>query len=178
MAQGKSSGRAWKEQVVAGLQGRLSGAEGLVLASFGGLTVAEMEEIRRGLRQQGVEFLVVKNRLVRRATQGAASAKLADYFVGPTALALSRSDSSLAAKILTDFAKSQPKLKIKGGLLRDRALSPEKVKELASLPPREVLLAQLLGGLKAPMTSLVGVLSATLRKFVGVLEAIKEKKEA
>lgn len=160
------------------MQDRLSGAEGLVLASFGGLTVAEMEEIRRGLRQQGVEFLVVKNRLVRRATQGAASAKLADYFVGPTALALSRSDSSLAAKILTDFAKSQPKLKIKGGLLRDRALSPEKVKELASLPPREVLLAQLLGGLKAPMTSLVGVLSGTLRNFVRVLEAIKGKKEA
>lgn len=178
MAGAKSAQRAEKEEVVAGLRERLSKAEGLVLSSFAGLTVAEMEGIRRGLRHQGIDFLVVKNRLMLRAVQETHASQLADYLTGNTAVAFTRSDSQLAARILTEFAKSQPKLKIKAGLLKERWLSPEKVRELASLPSREVLVAQFLGSLKSPLTSLVSVLSGTLRNLVGVLEAVKKKKEA
>lgn len=178
MVGAKSAQKGLKEEMVAGLHQKLSEAQGLVLVSFGGLTVADMEEVRRGLRHQGIEFMVVKNRLVRRASEGTPASKLAEYLVGPTAVAFSRSDPQVAARLLTDFAKSQPKLQIKGGLLKERELSPEKVKQLASLPPREVLVAQLLGSLQSPLASLVGVLCGTLRKFLGVLKAIERKKEA
>lgn len=178
MVQPRSRARQLKEEAVARLSQRLSSCRGVILASFSGLAVSEMEELRRGLRQQGMELVVVKNRLARLAASGVMGPKLDEYFVGPTALALSHTDSAQAAKVVVELARSQPKLEVKAGFLDSQLLGPDQVKMLAALPPREVLLGQLLGQLKGPMASLVNVLSGQIRNLLYVLKAIGEKKEA
>jgi large subunit ribosomal protein L10 len=178
MKEAKSSARLVKEETVTRLRERISAAEGLILANFSGLAVQQMEELRRGLRKEGIELTVVKNRLAKRAAEGTEAAKLETFFSGPTAVAFAPSDSVAAAKILADFAKSSAKLEIKGGLLGSQVLASNQVKLLASLPSREVILAQLLAGFKAPLTGLVNVLAGNLRNLVTVLSAIQEQKEA
>ncbi len=169
--------RTEKEQAVASLNSGFSDAAFVSLVAFQGLSVPEISALRHELRTVGTEFHVVKNTLARRAIKGTDLEQLEEHFQGSTAVALSNEDPALPAKILAKFAKSNPKLEVKVGLLSGKPLSRENVEALSKLPPREVLLSMLLGTLKAPTSGLVNVLAGVLTKFVRTLHAIQQAKE-
>ncbi|RLA96523.1 MAG: 50S ribosomal protein L10 [Deltaproteobacteria bacterium] len=168
--------REEKERLVAELHEKFKEVRAVILTDFTGLDVAQLSRLRRQLQERGMEYRVVKNTLLRRASQKTALEALAEHFVGPNAVVLSYEDPVLPAKILVDFAKEEPELQIKAGFVEGRVLEPKDVKALATLPPREVLIGQMVGLLKAPLAMLVGVLQAPMRELVGVLQAIKEGK--
>lgn len=168
--------REEKERLVAELHEKFKEVRAVILTDFTGLDVAQLSRLRRQLQERGMEYRVVKNTLLRRASQKTALEALAEHFVGPNAVVLSYEDPVLPAKILVDFAKEEPELQIKAGFMEGRVLEPKDVKALATLPPREVLIGQMVGLLKAPLAMLVGVLQAPMRELVGVLQAIKEGK--
>jgi len=169
--------RTEKEQAVASLNIGFADAKFVSLVAFQGLNVAEISSLRHELRSAGTEFHVVKNTLAKRAIKGTDLEQLETYFQGSTAVALTNQDPTPPAKILARFAKDNPKLQVKIGMLEGKTLSMEKVEALSKLPPREVLLSMLLGTLKAPTNGLVNVLAGVLIKFMGTLEAIKQEKE-
>ena len=170
--------RTEKEQAVASLNIGFSDAKFVSLVAFQGLNVAEISSLRHELRSAGTEFHVVKNTLAKRASKGTDLEELETYFQGSTAVALTNQDPATPAKILARFARDNPKLQVKIGMLEGRPLSMEKVEALSKLPPRQVLLSMLLGTLKAPTNGLVNVLAGVLIKFMGTLEAIKKEKSA
>ncbi len=169
--------RAKKEQVVAELRDKLQRASATILTDYTGLTVAEISSLRDTLAAEKVEYQVVKNTLMRLAGQKTDAAVLEPLLKGTCAIAIGYGDPSVPAKILKKFAKANEKLKIKAGALGSRLLEPDQVAALAELPPREELLAKLLGGLNALPTSLVTVLSGVPRAFVGALAAIQRQRE-
>lgn len=169
--------RTEKEKAVASLNSGFSDAKFVSLLAFQGLNVAEISSLRHELRGTGTEFHVVKNTLAKRAIKGTDLEQLEEHFQGSTAVALTNQDPGPPAKILSRFAKDNPKLEVKIGLLEGKTLSKEKVEALSKLPPREVLLSILLGTLKAPTSGLVNVLAGVLTKFMGTLQAIKQEKE-
>ena len=165
-----------KQAVVDELAARLKRARSVYVTDFAGLNVAHVTDLRRRLRQAGVEYVVVKNTLAKRALDGAGVAGLAPYLSGNTALALA-TDASVAAKVLTDFAREFHKPAVKGGVVDGRAVAPEQVKRLAQLPSREVLLAELGAAMQAPLAGFVGVLQSLVSNFAGALEALKSQRE-
>lgn len=169
---------AQKEQVVESLSRRLEGARCLYVTDFTGLDVAAMTELRRRLSEAGVEFLVVKNTLARRALSGSAFEPLVAQLEGPSGFAVSRDDVVVAAKVLTDFAREREKPQIKGGVIEGQVVSIEEIRRIASLPPREVLLAQLVGSAKSPIAGLVFTLHGLLAKFVRTVDALRAQREA
>lgn len=169
--------RTEKEQAVASLRAGFSDAKFVSLVVFKGLNVPEISSLRHELRSIGTEFRVVKNTLARRAVQGTELEQLQEHFRGPTAVALTNEDPAQPAKILARFAKDNPKLEFKVGLLSGRPLTGANIESLSKLPPREVLLSMLLGTLKAPTSGLVNVLAGVLTKFVRTLYAIQQEKE-
>ena len=162
-----------KQESVTALVGRLQRAPTVYVTDFTGLNVAKVTELRRRLRAAGVEYVVVKNTLARRALDAAAVPALSDHLAGPTALVLAGRDPVGAAKVLTDFAREHEKPRIKVGLVEGKAVSPDQVKRLATLPSKTELLAQLGGALQAPMAGWVGAMQGLLRMMVGALEALK-----
>jgi large subunit ribosomal protein L10 len=167
-----------KEQVVAELADKLAGAKAAFLADYRGLNVEQVNKLRNELRGVGVEYLVVKNTLLRLAAQGTTSECMSVQLQGPTALAIATGDPVAPAKVLADFAKANAKFELKGGALEGKVLSVNDIRALAELPSREVLLGRLLGSLNAPASNFVGVLAAIPRSLVQVLAAIEEKKAA
>ena len=168
--------RTEKEQLVTELTDKLKGAKALYYTDFTGLNVKRMTELRRLLRRAGVEYVVIKNTLALRAVNdsGLAGTRLR----GPTGLAITK-DPVSGAKVLADFAKeNDQKPEIKGGLLEGKAIAVEQVKQLASLPSREQMLAQLAGGLQAPLAGFVGVLNGMLYQMIGALEALRAQRES
>lgn len=165
-----------KQTIVTALTAKLSVARTVYVTDFAGLNVAQVSDLRRRLRKAGVEYVVVKNTLARRALDGAQVRGLDAHLKGNTALALA-ADASAAAKVLTDFAKEFQKPSVKAGVVDGRAVSPDQVKRLASLPPREQLLAELGATLQAPMAGFLGALQALLSNFAGALEALKTQRE-
>ncbi len=166
-----------KQQIAVDLHERFERAKVVILTDYKGLNVGAMTELRRRLKQAGIEYRVVKNSLLERAAADTPAARITDAFKGPSAIALSYDDPVAPAKVLTQFAKENDKLKIRVGVLRNRVINEVDIKSLADLPSREVLLAQLLGVLNAVPTSFVRVLSAVPGGLVNVLNAIKEQKE-
>lgn len=164
-----------KEAVVSELYDKLSRSQSVILADYRGLNVAEVTELRKKLREAGVELKVAKNTLTRLAAAKANIEGLNPYLEGPTALAFGYEDPVAPAKILSTFAKDHKNLELKAGLLEGKVIDLEKVKSLADLPSREALLGQLLGLIQAPVRNLVNVLSAPIRNTVYVLEAIRKK---
>ena len=164
---------AEKEQVVERLGERLEQSKGLYLTDFTGLDVASMTELRRRLAEAGVELVVVKNTLARRALAGSVYEPLVEQLEGPNAFALPSSDAVVAAKILTDFARERDKPAIKAGVIGGQVVSMEQIRRIAALPPREVLLAQLVGSAGAPIAGLVYTLSGLLAKFVRTVDALR-----
>jgi large subunit ribosomal protein L10 len=169
--------RTEKQSAVDALAAKLSGARSIYVTDYAGLNVHNVTELRRRLRRAGVEYLVVKNTLARRALAGAKITGLDGHFAGPTAVALTSQDAAAAAKVLTEFAKEFTKPAVKAAVVDGQEVSPDQVKRLAQLPPREVLLSELAGALNAPLSGFVGVLSALLSNFVGAVEALRAQRE-
>jgi large subunit ribosomal protein L10 len=161
-----------KQELVDELAANLEKCTVAIATDYRGLTAKEMVQLRKSLYQQGVEYKVIKNTLAHLAAEKAGKKGLDEFFTGPLALALGYDDAVKPAKVLTDHIRSAASvLKIKGGMLGDKVLSAAEVSNLAAIPSREVLLAQLVGRLKAPIYSLHFVLSAPLRGLAGALQA-------
>ena len=158
------------------LQAKFTDARAAVLSDYCGLNVQEMSELRGMLRQADVELHVVKNTLARRAVESTHLKPLADYVKGPIAVALTLDDAVGMAKVLSDYSRKEPKLELRVGMVEGRVLTKEQLARVADLPPREVLLAQMLGAMQNPLAGLVGVLHGTLRQLLYALVAIKEAK--
>jgi large subunit ribosomal protein L10 len=167
-----------KKEITDELRGKFSRSEIVILTDYKGLNVAAVTELRRKLRDAGVDFKVVKNTLLRRAAEGTAAEPLRDSFTGPSAVAMSYKDPVAPAKVLTEFAKSNDRLEIRGGAMAGRLLSVEDIKALSALPSREALLGQVLSVMNAVPTSFVRVLSGIPQKFLYLLQAVREQKEA
>ncbi len=168
--------RTQKEQLVTELAQKLRGASALYFTDFTGLNVKRMTELRRRLRKAGVEYVVIKNTLALRAVSG--TGLDGDRLRGPTGVVIGN-DPVVAAKVLSDFAReNEQKPGVKGGLLEGRRIDTAQVKQLATLPPREQMLAELAGGLQGPLAAFVGALNGLLYTFAGALEALRAQRES
>lgn len=172
--------RTKKEQAVEQLTTELSQLQLAVLTDYRGLTVAEIEELRGLLRDEGISYKVTKNTLMRIAAKNTPALKDIDpeMFSGPIALAVSTNDEIAPARVIFQYAKKHDALEIVGAITGDgRVLSAADVKALATLPTREQLLAQVVGTIAAPLSGFVGVMGANVRGVVTVLNAIRKSKE-
>ena len=167
-----------KEALVAEIAELLKGAESLLISDYRGLSVAELSELRGKLRQSGASFRVVKNTLAKIAAERAGRDALAPLLTGPTAVTICGEDAVAAAKALADYARLHQALVVRGGLMADSVVDAASVKTLAMLPPRDTLLAQVVGTMAAPMTGLVTVLQGTISGFVRALGQVAEQKAA
>lgn len=164
-----------KKQIVEEFEKQTRESKGLVVTAFKGLKTVEFNELRQKLRPLQSEYRVVKNSLTRIALKNAGMAVLADHLQGPSAIVIERGDPLTTLKAVFDFAKTHENVKVMGGYLDGKVLDDKELKELAALPPREVLLAKLLGTLQAPMVNLVSVLQAPVRDLVNVLDQVAKK---
>ena len=169
--------RRTKEQIVSELQKKLKEAKLGVLTSFSGMNVEKMEALRNALRKSNAEWKVVKNTLLRIASKETDFSILADQFKWPVAVVLGYKDPVAPTKILIDFAKKNPELEIKVGMLDKKLLTKGDINVLAELPSKEVLLGKLVSVMAAVPTSFVTVLSGVPRSFVQVLNAYCDKKK-
>jgi ribosomal protein L10 len=171
--------RAQKETSIVELKERIGRAPSLYLTDFTGLNVKAMTQLRRSLRQSGAEYIVVKNRLAQRAfSETSGLPDIGGSFQGPTGVVFGFGDAVATAKALADFAKEhdqRPAFKL--GLMDRKVLEPAQIARLASLPPREQLLAQLAGVMQAPMASLAAVLEAKVQEMAGLLDALRIERE-
>jgi len=161
-----------KERVVEDLTERLKSAETLIVADYRGLTMPEIDALRGELLQHGARFQVVKNTLTRRAAEAAGQDALLALLEGPSAIAFLEADGDMvaAAKALSKVARDTKVLAIRGGVLQGKPITDADVENLAKLPPLEVLQAQLVGAIAAPMATIVGLFTAPLRDLVSVLD--------
>ncbi len=169
-----------KERIVEELAAELGAAETLIVADYRGLTNKRLEELRDRLIPHGARFRIVKNTLTRRAAEQAGADELLVMLEGPTAIAFieSEGDPAAVAKALAQTAKESNVLTLRGGILEGKTLSGEEVDRLATLPPTEVLRAQLVGAIVAPLTQLLALVSAPLRDLHGLVDArIKQLEE-
>jgi large subunit ribosomal protein L10 len=167
-----------KQVLVDELAAKLQGATAIYLTDFVGLNVLSMTDLRARLREQGFEYLVVKNTMAERAMGGIDMPDVTEYFRGPTGLVISQSDPVTPARILSEFARehdSRPA--VKAGIVDRRAIAAADVARLATLPSREQLLAILAGALEAPMAQLAYALEAKLIELAGLIEALQAQRE-
>ena len=164
--------RPEKVAVVDEVRDRLSGSSAALLTEYRGINVKDMATLRRALRDAGGDYKIYKNTLVRFAVRDLGIEGVDDLLVGTTAIAFVQDDAAAVAKALRDFARTNPNLVVKGGLLGDKVLGASDVGALAELPPREVLLARLAGGLAAPLQQLAGLIQALPRNFAYGLKAL------
>lgn len=165
-----------KKETVKEISEKVKAAKAMVLADYRGLTVEQDTALRSALRKAGVEYKVVKNTLTRFAMKENGFDELDSFLNGPTALAISDSDPVAPAKILSEFAGKFEKLELKVGVVEGKIIDVSGIKALAELPPREVLIARVLGGFNAPIAGFANVLNANLRGLAVALNAIAEKK--
>lgn len=162
-----SKNREVKEAKVLEIKEKMEKAQGIIFAQYQGLTVEEDTELRKKLREAGVEYKVYKNTLTSLAAKELGLEGIDPFLEGPVSVAFGYEDPTVPARVLNDFAKAHKKLELKAGIVQGELFDAEKVTKLASIPPREVLIAQLLGSFKAPLSNLAYLLNA-----------IKEKKES
>jgi len=167
-----------RQATVESLTELLKGSPNVYVTDFTGLNVLRMTELRRRLRGAGIDYVVVKNTLAQRAFAANGVHALDEHLAGPTGLVLSGTDALAGAKVLTDFAKEFEKPAVRIGLVDGKPVTPEQVKRLADLPPRDVLLAQLAGYIQAPMAQFAGVMNGLLYQMVGALEALRAQRSA
>ena len=170
--------RTDKVAVVEEVTAKLNGADAVFVSEYRGLTVAQLADLRKPLREAGAEHKVYKNTLVKLAATAAGMEGLHEYLTGPTALTFVQGDVAAAAKALTEQAKAAPALVLKGGVMGDAVMSADDLKTLASLPSREVLLAKMAGAMQAPMIKTAGLLQALPRNFAYGLNALIQQQEA
>jgi len=167
---------ALKKEIVKELSEKIREAKTLIFADYRGLTVEQDTELRRALRKAGVEYKVVKNTLTKLAAKENGYDELEPFLNSPTAMALSNTDVVAPAKVLSEYAKKFDKLELKVGIVEGKIIDLDGIKAIADLPPREVLIARVLGGFNAPLSGFVNVLNANIRGLVVALNAIAEKK--
>ena len=169
-----------KERVVAELTELLRTSPTLMVADYRGLTMPQIDELRGRLLEHGARFAVVKNTLTRRAAEAAGADALLALLEGPTAIAFLQSDgdSVAVAKALADSARETRVLAIRGGILDGRPVEAGDVEELAKLPPAEILRAQVLGAVTAPLMNIVALFSTPLQDLYGLIDARIEQLQA
>lgn len=159
--------RQLKEAKVAEIKEKLEKAQAVVLANYQGLSVEQDTELRKTLREAGVEYKVYKNTLVTLAAKELGLEGIVEYLEGPVSIAFGYEDATAPARVLNNFAKENKKLELKAGIVDGTIYDSEKIKVLAEIPSKEVLIAKLLGSIKSPVSN-----------FAYLLSAIKDKKEA
>jgi len=171
--------RQQKEKEIEKLAEKLSKMKALVFANYDGLKVKEVDELRKILRDQGIDYLVSKKTLMKLALKKAGLKEIkVDELVGGVGLAFGYEDEVLPAKLLNDFAKTHQSLKLVGGILENKFIAKEKVLELARIPGKQELLAKTVWVIKSPISGFVNVLSGSLKSLLYVLNSIKDKKPA
>jgi len=178
MAKAEKAVRLEKQQEVEALRTKFGAAKGIVLADFTGVTVAEVSDLRRKCREAKVEYKVVKNTLAKIAARDANLESLVDHFDGPVAIALSSVDSVAPARVLANFVRDYQKMTLKVGYFEGRVYSNEQIIQIASLPPREVLLAQVIGAIQGPISQVVWSIESVLRDVVSVIDEAGKKAAA
>ncbi len=167
-----------KKKIVENLRERFSRSQVVIVTDYKGLDVTTINDLRRKLRESDIEYQVVKNSLLVRASEETDVALIKDNFKGPSAVALSYDDPVAPAKVLTKFAEQHDKLEIKVGVMKGKVLELNEIKALSALPSREILLGQLLSAMNGVPTAFVRAVSDIPKRLLNVLLAIKEKKEA
>lgn len=167
--------RSDKEIFVADMRDRLQKAQATFLVDYQGLDVKAMNRVRKELRESEIEFLVVKNRLLKLASKETTTSSIEEHFTGPCAIAITYDDIIAPAKVLVDLSKDYEKLEIKRGQMHGQPLDLDAIKRLSRLPGRDALLAQVLSAMQAVPASLVRVLNGVLISFLSVLKAIEAK---
>ena len=165
-----------KKQEVDVLKERFSKAKAAIFTDYRGLTVTQFTELRNKLKEADANIKVVKNRLAKRAFNENSVTDLDGYLKGPVAIADSETDPVAVAKIVTEFAKENEKFEVKVGFMDGKVMDLPMIKQLASLPSREELLAKVLGSISSPATKMVNVLAAVPRQLVTVIKAIGDTK--
>ena len=155
-----------KQQKVNEITEKIKKSQAVILTGYKGITVEEDTQLRKQLREAGVEYKVIKNTLTSRAAKEAGFDQVDEYLKGPVSVAFGYDDPTAPARILADFAKDHNSIELKAGIVQGQFFDSAKINELSKIPPKEVLIAKLLGSLKSPLS-----------KFVYVVNAIKEKKE-
>lgn len=153
-----------KQPIIDEIKALLDGAKTVVLVDYLGLTVAQDTELRRNLRDNNIIYKVYKNTMINFAIQGTEFESLAKDLKGATAIAISKEDATVAARVLNNFAKTAPKLELKSGVVEDVYYDTEGIKVIASIPSREELISKLLGSIQSPITNFVRVVDAIANK--------------
>ena len=167
-----------KRAIIERLTEQIRESTAMIVTDYRGLTVAQTAELRRAVREAGASFQVAKNTLARQAAEQAERPTLIEFLEGPTAIAFISDDPAPVAKKLAEVARSTRILAVKGGVMDGITLTADQVKRLGDLPPRDVLLSQLLGTVVAPMQQTVGLMAAPLRELVALLDAYIAQRQA
>lgn len=170
--------REKKEQLVADYVDNFSRSSAIFLTDYRGLSVSQMESLRARIREAGGGYSIVKNTLAARALEAANLPVPENMLIGPTAISFAFGEVPAIAKVLEDFAKETDILKVKGGVMEGKLLSAEQVSSLASMPPPEVIFAQLLGLIRQPGNSVAGIINAAGTKLAATLKAYADKQES
>ena len=173
----KKPQRIAKENAVSAIVEQIKNNDAILLLDYKGITVNEDTAFRRLLREAGIDYRVTKNTFIKLAANGEGITDLDPFLEGTSAIAFSNDPVGMA-KIVSDFAKEHEAIKVKVGMLDGKVLPAEQVAALAKLPSREVLLAQVAGGLQSPMVGFAGALQGLLRNFVYALEQVRQQKES
>lgn len=167
-----------KEEVIKGLKTGFDKAKAIIFTDYRGLTVAELSELRRLLREGNFEYRIVKNTLAKLASLQTPVSVAKDSFKGPVGIAISYDDPVLTVKKILEYSKKNEKLKVNGGFIEGKFLPSEELRAVSEIPPRNILLSALAGGFKAPLSKLAGALNATVGNFVYAMNALKERRQA
>ncbi|MBC8174618.1 MAG: 50S ribosomal protein L10 [Candidatus Marinimicrobia bacterium] len=164
-------------EVVAAMKEKFENATGVYFTDFMGLNVSEVTDLRKKFYSEGVEYLVVKNTLVKLASKDLKIKELEDIFRGPTAIAFSYQDPTTPARVLKEFKKEHDLPELKALIFEGELMDKSLFEKISNLPSREVLLSNLVGGLNSPMTKFVTTISSPISKLLNVLSSIKETKQ-
>lgn len=171
--------RSEKEQIIAEVTEQFSRAKGMYFADFTGITVDQINELRREFRKSNIDYRVVKNTLARKALENVTGYdKIYPQLVGPTGIAIGYDDPVAPARIMKKFRDKYQKLNVKVCVLERQVFEGKQLDDIAKLPSRNELIAGILGSIQAPMTGVVGAINAVMRDIVNVLDAIEKKKAA
>jgi large subunit ribosomal protein L10 len=166
-----------KQEIVLGLNEKLEKAKSAILVDYRGLTVEEDTDLRSKLKKANIEYKVIKNTYLVFAAKNNGLDELVPFLSGPTGIAISYDDEIAPSKVLFEYSKSNEKLELKAGVIDGKIVNVNEIKALASLPPKDVLIAKALGSMKAPISGLVNVLNANVRGLVVALNAIAQQKQ-
>ena len=170
--------RPEKMEAVAEMKQLFENAGSLFVTDYQGLDVEKMTDLRKNLRGAGVKYLIAKNTLLRIAAKEAGVEVLVEHFTGPTAVAFTESDPAAAAKVLHDSYKDNELPRMKVFMVDNVVFEGAEIKRLADLPPKEILLSQVVAAVEAPLSSLVGSLDGFFRELVGSIDALADQKKS